>query len=106
MRGLEGIVVLNSTEKPKSADYKQLGLNSNDALKILRFEISSCVMPSKRELALDSSRTSTPKRSPARHVSPARHASSLLIPILVRVTMILMVGRQPWMGAPGSSDAT
>ena len=39
MRGLEGIVVLNSTEKPKSADYKQLGLNSNDALKILRLKV-------------------------------------------------------------------
>ena len=31
MRGLEGHVVLNCTEKPKSADYKKLGLNGTNA---------------------------------------------------------------------------
>ena len=39
MRGLEGIVVPNSTERPKSADDKKLGLNGNDASRILRFEV-------------------------------------------------------------------
>ena len=64
MRGLEGIVVLNSTEKPKSADYKKLRLNSNNAL-----------MPFKRR-PLDSPRTSTLKRFPAKCVSSARGTRS------------------------------
>ena len=39
MRGLEGHVVLNCTEKPKSADYKKLGLNGTNASRNLRFEV-------------------------------------------------------------------
>ena len=73
MRGLEGLVVLNSTETPQFAGNKWVWINGHDASKIGPSKFLYVAIPPWC-LCLDFPGTSTLKNSRGKRATSARHA--------------------------------